>query len=264
MNKFKKVSIIALLLLIVGMVGAIATNNEKQRQLPVEEIEIKDSNYQQIELLTYDAKVELLPTNRANAYIEVTGHKTNKKLSVSVQDSLLFIKYNNKQIKLFNFNIFQKTEVIKVFLPAKQYDQIKVSKHDGTLLVEQLEADQLFINGRDGLITLKNTKAAQTTIKGNDGILELEDATGAISADMKDSVIKMHAKSLQSPISLTARDGIIQLIVADEPENAFINTSIGDGLVSIFGEKNSSKLYGNGETKVDLKLNDGKITVKRQ
>lgn len=264
MNKFKKVSIIALLLLIIGLVGAIATNSEQNRQLPVQEIEIKDPNYKQIELLTYDAKVELLPTNRAHAYIEVSGHKTNKKLSVSVQDSLLFIKYDNKQFKLFNFNIFPKTEAIKLFVPAKQYEQIKVSKHDGTLLIEQLEAEQLVITGRDGLIRLKNTVAAQTTIKGNDGILELEEAAGAINADMKDAIIKMHTAKLQFPISLAARDGLIQLTVVDEPENAFISTSIQDGLVSLFGERNSSMLYGNGETKVNLKLNDGKITIKRQ
>ena len=262
MNKFKKVSIIALLLIIIGIVGAILTNNGKQGQLPIEEIEITDLNFSQIEILTYDANVELHPTNRATAYIEVAGYKTSKKLSVSVQDSLLFIKYNNKQIRLFNVNLFQKTEALKVFVPSEQYDHIKVSKHDGRLLIEKLDSDQLTISGKDGLITLKDITANKTSIKANDGVLELVEVSGGIKADMKDSIIKMQTMSLQSPVDLAARDGIIQVTVTDEPQNTMISTSIQDGLVSIFGERNSSKLFGNGDNKVNLKVNDGKITVK--
>jgi len=262
MNKFKKVSIVALLLLIIGIVGALLTNNEKMRQLPIEEIEITDLNFNQIEILTYDANVELHPTNRSTSYIEVTGTKTSKKLSVSVQDSLLFIKYNNKQVRFFNVNLFNKTEALKVFVPSKHYDQIKVSKHDGRLQIEQLDSDQLTITGKDGLIKLKNITANESFIKANDGLLELEEVAGSIKADMKDSIVKLQATKLQYPVDLAARDGMIQITVTEEPQDTIISTSIQDGLVSIFGERNSSKLFGNGDNKVNLKINDGMITVK--
>lgn len=262
MNKFKKVSIVALLFLIIGLVGASLTSKQATAQMPLEEIEITDSNFQQIEILTYDAKVEVHSTNRNNAYIEVSGKKVDKRLSLSVQDSLLFIKYNNKEFKLFNFNLFAKEESLKVYVPERDYDQIKVTMHDGLLSIEKVNTDQLIVKGRDGKISLKDITANTTQIQGNDGILDIYNVLGAVNANMKDSIIKMQLNEIEAPINLEARDGMIQLAVTEEPQNTFINTSIKDGFVTIFGERMSSMLYGTGDNKVTLKLGDGKITVK--
>ncbi len=264
MNKIKKLSILALILLLVGTVGSIITYKQSYSQeLDVTKIDITDYNFTSIEISVLDANAELLPSSDSTAYMEVAGSDFNKKLAFTVQDSLLYIKYNNKQVKFFNLG-FSKKESLKVYLPDKQYEQIVIKKNDSVFKAKNMAAKQFTISGKDGIVSLENISAADISITARDSMLELNELKGALQAKVKDGKINLVAEQLNYPVDIAANDGLITVVTQKEPENTIIQTEVRDGLTSIYGKRTSSALFGNGENKVQLSVKDGMINVKKQ
>jgi DUF4097 and DUF4098 domain-containing protein YvlB len=64
-------------------------------------------------------------------------------------------------------------------------------------------------------------------------------------------------------MELKSENGDIHLNYSETPENVFISGLSEFGDVTIFGEKQQSQRFGNGETKVYLETQDGDIEVNK-
>ncbi|MFD2116559.1 DUF4097 family beta strand repeat-containing protein [Paenibacillus yanchengensis] len=264
MSSIKKLTIIALLLLVVSIIGSIATYKQSyEKKLSVEKIELTNSNFDNIQLTSRNSSIELLQTTQPTAYLELIGIKKNQKFSYSINDATLTIEDNNKQNKFFNLGIPQKAS-IKIYLPGKQYNTITIKKEDGILLAENIVAKQFSIKGNDGLITFKNTEAAMYSIEALDAILHFEHIKGALNTKMMDGKVKIISSQLQYPVDIALNDGIINIETSKEPQDTTIQLQYNDGIVSLFGQNKTYAQFGNGENKINLSIKDGLIEVKKQ
>ncbi|WP_438349818.1 DUF4097 family beta strand repeat-containing protein [Paenibacillus sp. FA6] len=303
MLNIKKLSIIALLLLLVGVVGSVLTYNLTQKsEWVTEEITIKDENFTNIKISINDARVELIPTNEADAFIEISGRGSRNKVSATVQDSILSIVYKEASPKLYNFDIVPKSETLKVYVPKKLYDTVQIQSSNGSISAEDMEASEVNVKANDGRIELRDIYADSIIIesdngrikaenmigstikaKANDGRIEfkriqadlvsavadngkigLEEIKGKLSANANDGQIELLTDSLDYPIDFTTNNGRIDILTASEPTNATIHAQADNGSIKIFGEERSNVTIGSGEVKINLSSKDGKITVENR
>ena len=301
----KKLSIIASLLLLVGIIGSIFTFNliEKPEFL-TKEIDINDENFKNIDIQTNDMGIEIIPTNEKSALIEISGHDLNNNFSATVTDSTLSIIYNESKRKLYNLdsNFASNSATMKVYVPKKIYETIRVHGNNGALSAEGLDAKEVEFKANDGAILLrninadsviaisqngkiktedltgstfsliandgrinsKNITADSVSIVSHNGKIELDNVKGKLTAKANDGRIQLVTETLDYPIEFTTHNGKIDIQSNNEPENATIDAQANNGSITIFGENKSQAVFGLGENKIKLSSNDGKIIVKNQ
>lgn len=299
----KRLSIIALLLLLVGIIGSILTYNliEKPEYL-TKEIAINDENFQNIDIQTNDMGIVIIPTNEKSALIEVSGHDLKNNFSATVTDSTLSIVYHESRRKLYNLDFNTNSAILKVHVPKKLYDTIRVHGNNGSLIAEGLDAKEVDFKANDGAIVLRNINADSViaisengqiktknligstfsfiandgrinsksitadsvSIVSHNGRIELDDVKGKLSAKANDGRIKLITETLDYPIEFSTHNGKIEILTNNEPKNAVIDAQADNGSITIFGENKSQAVFGLGENKIKLSSNDGKIIVKIQ
>lgn len=299
----KRLSIIALLLLLVGTLGSILTYNLiEKNELVTKEIDIADDNFKNIDISTKDMGIELIPTNGNSAIIEISGHDLKNNFSSNVSDSTLSIIYNESKWKLYNLDFATNSAKMKVHVPKKVYDTIRVHGNNGSLSAEGLDANKVDFKANDGAIELKNISADSLTaisengkiktenligstfnliandgrinsnnitadsisIVSHNGRIELNDVKGELSAKANDGSINLITDTLDYPIDFSTHNGKIDIQTNNEPKNAVINAQADNGSITIFGENKSHAIFGLGENKIKLSSNDGRINVKHQ
>lgn len=303
MLNIKRLSMIAALLLLIGILGSISTYKfiSKPESL-TEEIKVTDNDFNDIEISTDDGKVELVPTNEMNALIEISGYDLKNNFSATVIDSTLSISYKESSKKFYNFNFSRKSASVKVHIPKKLYNTISVRANNGRLITKELEANEINLsandgsidlqniqtdslsvtanNGRitadsltgtifnlkanDGRITLKNMSTDSVAITSHNGKIELEEVTGALSAKANDGSIHLVNDTLDDPIDFSTHNGKIHIQTNQEPGDAEVQAQARNGSIRIFGEKRSHTVFGSGNNKIDLSSNDGRIVVEKQ
>lgn len=230
MLNIKRLSMIATLLLLIGILGSLATYKSVSKlESTTEEFTITD--FTDIEISSNAGKIELVPTNEENALIEVTGNHLKNNFSAIVTDSTLSITYKETAKKFYNFDLAKKSASVKVYLPQKNYETISLQANNGKLIVKGVEATEITLNARDGAIDLQNIKADLLSVKAING--------------------KLIANELQATeINLNANDGSIDLqqIHADS-----LSVHSNNGRIT------ADSLVG---TTFELKANDGRITLK--
>lgn len=303
MLNIKRLSMIAALLLLIGILGSISTYKfiSKPESL-TEEIKVTDNDFNDIEIFANDGKIELVPTNEINALIEISGYDLKNNFSATVTDSTLSISYKESSKKFYNFNFSRKSASVKVHIPKKLYDTISVRANNGRLITKELEANEIDLsandgsidlqnihadslsvnanNGRitadsltgttftlkanDGRITLKNMTTDSVSIVSHNGKIELEEVTGTLSAKANDGSINFATETLDQPIDFSTHNGKIHIQTNQEPVNAEIQAQAKNGSITIFGEKKSHAGFGSEKNKIDLSSNDGRIIVEKQ
>lgn len=277
----KRLSIMASLLLLVGFVGSVITYQliEKPKWV-TQEIDIEDNDFTSIDITMNDGHVELIPTHASGAFIEISGYDITEDLSVTVKEASLTIVHKAKKQKLVSVNFVTKPTIVKVFVPQKNYDNLRIQSDNGTIEVRDVNADVMTLesdNGKinatnllsttlnvqanNGLITLKDTSADSISIHSDNGRTELEEVKGKLVAKANNGRIDLVAESLDYPIDITTDNGRIDLQTANEPTNTTIIAQASNGSSTIFNEKKSHAVFGSGELPITLSSKNGKITV---
>ncbi|MBE1555391.1 DUF4097 family beta strand repeat-containing protein [Sporosarcina limicola] len=303
MLNVKRLSIIALFLLLVGVIGSVLTYNLIQKpELVTEEIEIKEDSFTNIEISTNDARIELIPINEPNTLVEVSGHDSKNNFSASVTESTLTIVYKDSKKKFFSFDVFPKSPTLKVYVPKKLYDTIRVQSDYGSFSAKDIDASEVNVKANDGAIELRDINAAsiitesdngqikaenligttvkvkvndgRTTLKSitadsisivsDNGKIRLEEINGNLSAKANDGSIKLMTKTLDFPIEFSTDNGHIDIQTDNAPINASIRAQSDNGSITIFDEKKSHSVFGSGEHEINLSTNDGKIVVAKR
>lgn len=303
MLNMKRISIIASLLLLIGILGSISTYKLISKPESVtEEIKITDYDFTDIEIAANDGRVELVPTNDVNALIEISGYDLKNNFSSIVTDSTLSITYKESSNKLYNLDFSRKSVSLKVHLPKKIYNIVSVRANNGRLIAKEVDANEMDLNANDGSIDLQNIHADALNVNSNNGRItansligttfklqandgritlndittesvsiishngkiELEEVTGALLAKANDGSINLVTETLDRPIDFSTHNGKIHIQTNHEPINTEIQAQAKNGSITIFGEKKSHAVFGSGKNNIDLSSNDGRIVVEKQ
>lgn len=279
MRKNKKLTMIAIILIIVGVVGSLATTNTiKKPETVIENIE--NDTFTKIIISSDNAIINVLPTEEAKAKVEVTGLNLKKNFKTHIEDETLIVKYKEKGIKLFNFSFGFKKRELTLYLPEKEYQSIiatsnngkitlknilaeetKVSTNNGQITADQIVANHAEMSTDNGKIDVQNLELATASLSTSNGKIVLTNVTGEVSAKTDNGGINYQAATLEYPLDLKTDNGRIEIATDQLPTNARIEAQTDNGSITLFGEKTAHQTYGAGENEVRLKTDNGKIIV---
>ncbi|WP_164670109.1 DUF4097 family beta strand repeat-containing protein [Virgibacillus doumboii] len=267
MSSIKKISIVALALLIIGVIGSFVTFNTTSKPVTVSEERVIDDDITDIEISADNQKVELISANEDKPRVELSGRSTEdvkNQLSVNVDGNTLSINLVEKRLQFFDFFNFIGTSLtLEVHLPEKVYESLQVDIDNGEFQAEQLKIREVKAGVSNGLIEMKNITAAMVSTEADNGQISLENVEGKIYGKVNNGKIYLGTKTLDRPITLESNNGKIKIETEKEPTNTTFDIEIDNGKATVFGSSNWNTVVGDGENLIKLKTNNGHISVEK-
>ena len=167
----KKLSIIAGIIFIIGIVGSLFTYRSIATVPISEEKVINNNNVSSVIIDTNNVRVNINPTTESNMKVTLDGEvnpNIKRTLATDEKDSTLLISYKEKQQSWFNFNISEVLVplTLNVYLPEKQYDSLKISNNNGYVSAKQQNTTHFDINTSNGRVELREINS-QKINRGN-------------------------------------------------------------------------------------------------
>lgn len=281
MLNIKRISLIAIALLVVGVVGSVITfKTAYQSDWITKEKVTPSEGIDNLDILTNNTKIEVLPTNDTDITAELSTKNKKHELLTKVEDSTFLIQVKDKQKSFISLDLFSFGTTLKVYVPKKVYDSLQVESDNGRITLEQIQANDVYVkadNGRieiediegatvtgkasNGLISMRNIRSTAINVNTSNGKIVLDHVEGEIFGATNNGAIELVAKDLDRPIELETDNGKINIQTEQEPTNVTFDVRVDNGKVRIFGESNWDTIIGNGENIIKLKTNNGGITI---
>ncbi|QNK89140.1 DUF4097 family beta strand repeat protein [Sporosarcina sp. resist] len=284
MSKIKKASIVALMLLIIGIIGSVLTIKPMIQSKSISSERVISEQFSHIDIKTDNAGVEILPTTDAIAKIDVTGKvgdASNYHLSIDVEGSILSIGVKHEQRSLINF--FPSSLSLKVYVPENIYESLQIKSDNGQIIAGDIQAKEIHVETDNGKIKmrnvegdtiiaktdngssyLENVKASIATIKSDNGEIVLKDIDAHIIAKVNNGRISLVTNHLDNPIEFETSNGRINIQTREKPKNATIDADVKNGSVKIFDSSSRYAVSGNGENQIKLISTNGSIIVEEK
>ncbi|WP_047984963.1 DUF4097 family beta strand repeat-containing protein [Ornithinibacillus californiensis] len=269
MPKRKLLTLIATSLVIVGIVGVLFTYKSSGAGEEVNQTEvIKNPDITEVMIESDNATIEVEPTNDEYITVEFTAKETkyNKyKLEIEEDGDSLSVELNDKAIRFIHFDLdFDFTgPQITVYLPEKQFEELKINNVNGKISVENINVGNLNAKTTNGRIEIEDSKTTNTTVSSENGSIALTYVGGDITSDVVNGSTTLITNDLDQMIDLESVNGKIKVQTAKEPTNATIEVSVTNGKVDIFGNDSRSAVIGDGKNKIKLKTVNGSVTVSK-
>lgn len=302
MSMIKKISIVALLLIVIGVIGSIATFATTTKKSAAITTEIDDISFTSIQIDVTNTDIELIPVQE-QAKIEVVGRnaeKTNEQITIDRQGETLTIKTEKQKRKWISFG-FNPSPKIKVFIPEKEYESIHVTATTADTYVQKLAGKNIKLTTTTGDIVAKNITSNELAVKVTTGDILLDEVKGDTSAEARTGDVVLtnidgsmvNAKTTTGDILLRKVLGDIQAktrtgdltLQNDEikgsmtgetttgdifvqaknfPEDIQFNTATRNGDILIFGQK--KQFINNSDSGIlfQLETTTGDIIVKKK
>lgn len=301
MKGIKGLSILGTILLVIGIIGVLLTYSSEKENV-TEQREIQDEDFNAIDINTDNAKIEIIATNDATSKVELTGSRpknSKNKYTVDVADDKLLIELKEQQGKLFNFDFLSTSLTLKVYVPEKEYESLKVTSDNGKVNMNHLNVKEINAttsNGRlemgditgskliadtdNGRIQAGNMQVGDVKMKSSNGKIELsqveasriktetdngkvifDDVAGELVGKTSNGKISVLTDNLDRPIEFETDNGSIKIETKKRPENVEFDVNVDNGKVDILGEFKGSTVIGNGDNLIKLTTSNGKITV---
>ncbi|RDW15007.1 DUF4097 family beta strand repeat-containing protein [Oceanobacillus chungangensis] len=265
MLSIKKMSIVALVLLLVGVTGSLLTVNAKIQSEPIEEERIiQDENFTNIDIKVDNAEVEIIPAGNQAAKVELTGGDKKSRaytFDVGVQENTLAVHLNEKNLKFYNFDFLDSALALKVYVPEKMYDSLRIVAANGNVKAEEIEVAAATVETINGTIDLNDLETATLNVSSGNGKILLQNIEGDILGNVINGKITFVTDHLDRNIDFENLNGKIEIQTLKEPTNSTINVDVAYGKVNIFGDSSRNALFGKGENLIKLSTLNGGITV---
>lgn len=263
MFNIKRVSIIALLLLVVGGIGIAFTFNteNKSGNWSIQEETINSEEVMNIKVETDNLEIVILPTKEESIKLELEADHSQYDLITSIEGATLSIQANHKRIKLFNFDLFSFGSALTIHVPEKAYDSLQVENDNGRITLANLEVNNINAATDNGRIELNNIISSMTVVKTSNGKIILDQVAGEVNGTTSNGSITFTTEHLDQRVDLKTNNGKIDLHTENEPTNVTFDVRVDNGTVRIFGESNWDTVIGKGDHLIKLETNNGKITV---
>ncbi|UNJ93990.1 DUF4097 domain-containing protein [Bacillus mycoides] len=220
----KKLSIIAGIIFIIGIVGSLFTYRSIATVPISEEKVINNNNVSSVIIDTNNVRVNINPTTESNMKVTLDGEvnpNIERTLATDEKDSTLLISYKEKQQSWFNFNISEVLVplTLNVYLPEKQYDSLKISNNNGYVSAKQQNTTHFDINTSNGRVELREINSQKINAETNNGSMDFKDITAQKinaetnngSMDFKDITAQnIHVKSNNGRIMLDHVEGELE------------------------------------------------------
>ncbi|MBU9710222.1 DUF4097 family beta strand repeat-containing protein [Evansella tamaricis] len=284
MTMIKKLSIIAAIILLIGIIGSIVTyESSAGSYFSKTEETIEMSEITNMMIKTENARVIIQPTTSSEALVELSGNRTNYELTTEKNESTLSIDLQDERKKqLINISFRPKGLTMTVSVPEKHYNQIQLETRNGRIDVANIQTNDLNaisnngrvdmkeINGttitaetRNGELRLANLTADLVDLTARNGSIKLTDVDGdgELKGKTANGSITLDTDTLDRNIHFETNNGSIKITTNHRPANATFDTRTKNGSIRIFGERIGSTTTGDGEHQIKLTTNNGSITV---
>ncbi|KRG14903.1 DUF4097 family beta strand repeat-containing protein [Lederbergia galactosidilytica] len=298
----RKISFIAGLLLIIGLIGSIITFSSIQRNSDSITTQIDDVPFSHLKVDVNNVDIELVPSE-GEVKIDVSGANSQELMDgikIDQQEDTLIIQSNHKRIKWFSFG-FDSSSKIKLFLPEKEYKKVELNSHSGDVYLANITGKDIQTQTRNGDIvannissqlftvkttsgdisletikadihtkttngdtTLSNVKAKSIQTASGNGDILLKDVSGEIQAENKNGDFTVKNQQITDPITAQARTGDILITAENYPENVQFETASKVGDILIFGKNQQTINNQNPGILIHLETTVGDIIVKRK
>ncbi|MBJ7994757.1 MULTISPECIES: DUF4097 family beta strand repeat-containing protein [Bacillus] len=283
----KKLSIIAGIIFIIGIVGSLFTYRSIATVPISEEKVINNNNVSSVIIDTNNVRVNINPTTESNMKVTLDGEvnpNIERTLATDEKDSTLLISYKEKQQSWFNFNISEVLVplTLNVYLPEKQYDSLKISNNNGYVSAKQQNTTHFDINTSNGRVELreinsqkinaetnngsmdfKDITAQNIHVKSNNGRIMLDHVEGELEGQSKNGSLSLKTNELDRNLNFTTHNGKINIETEKEPTNVQFNVSVDNGKANILNKYNGNAVIGKGENQIKLNTHNGSISVKK-
>lgn len=267
MSSIKKISIIALVLLLIGVAGSLFTYRNANKLVQVsEEKLINDQNITQVQVETDNVGVEIVPTKDKVTKIELSGKRsteTKQIFSANVNGTTLSIKLKDERLKFFSLDFLATSLTLKVYLPEKQYASLLIDSQNGLIQAQQMNITDVKATTNNGRIELKNIVSSTVYVESSNGKISLEHVDGKLTGKTNNGKISIISKDLDRPMQLDTNNGSISVQTEKEPTNTTFNVHVDNGHINILDKYNSNAVIGKGENVISLITNNGAITVSK-
>lgn len=283
MINMKNISVVALILLIVGIIGSALTFKSAYQAEDIIKTEtILGEEIENLDIKTNNTRVDVLPTNDQDINIELSTKNSHDQLLTEVNGSTLLIQVKNKKRQLIQLDFFSFGSTLTVYVPEKVYHSFQIDTHNGRVTVDQLQASDVTVkadNGKielenmisdtvtgqadNGEISMKNINSSTTQVKTSNGRINLDHVEGKVFGRTNNGSITLVTEHLDRSIEFEADNGIINIQTEKEPTNAILDVRVDNGKVRVFGNSNWDTIIGNGEHLIKLVMNNGNITISK-
>jgi len=230
---FKKLSLLAVGLVIIGVIGIVIVgfDGASGNVITLEET-VDATNVDQVSIRTRNQSVRLHHAEDNDARIIASGLPSNATLTVEVINGVLMVEVDiPRQIQMFNFgSIREITEPrgLDVYLPVIVYEQVTINSTNGRVDVSDFEIDDFRIsttNGRivlrdiignvdvqtsNGRVTISEVSGDTVRIRTTNGQIELSEVAGNVDAQTSNGRVTI-SKMTGDDIKIRTTNGQIEL-----------------------------------------------------
>ncbi|MDM5214291.1 DUF4097 family beta strand repeat-containing protein [Peribacillus sp. NJ4] len=262
MINVKKLSIIALVLLLIGVIGSLFTFSQVTDKKATTEEKTISEIVTDIQIDTDNAAVEIIPTKDRETRIELVSKGVNvSKLdfTADVEGKKLSVKLEDRSTFSFGFHI--QSLHLKVFVPDKSYKSFVVESDNGKLQISGLKSENLNVKSQNGRVELNDIITEKVEVKSANGKVDLNNVEGKLVGSSNNGKITLVTKDLDREIDLESNNGKIMIKTEKEPTNTTFDVHVDNGKVDILGKHEGNTVIGKGENLIKLETNNGKIEV---
>ena len=250
----KKLSLLALLLFFIGVIGSAVTYGSINNKITInEKKQIENENITSIQIDGDSTDVEFISVRSMDeARVELVGESvenTVNDFSVKEEGEILSISLQSENEKWFNFNLYIPILKLKIFVPEKMYNNVHVNGFSSDVFLQNLEAKSIEISTDSGDVKAENINSEKMTVKTFSGDVYMEHVQGAIKAVTDSGDLNV----LDAPVkSFDARtySGMIKL----EKVKGILTTKTDSGDVFISTSEISQSIHGktfSGDIKIE-------------
>lgn len=267
MPNIKRISVVALVLLLVGITGSILTLGTKKSAEEIsEQRTFEKGTFTNVDIHVDNAEVEIVPVNNETAKVELSGDREKDRkysFDAAIEGDTLAVQLNEEKLKFYNFDFFESALAIKVYVPEKSYGKLRVNVGNGNVKAEKLGVKDVAVKTINGTIDLKYFESDNVAVESKNGKIHLENIDGDLSGDVLKGKISLLTKDLSQNIDFETTNGQIDIQTEKEPTNATISAEAVNGTVDVFGDSSRRTVIGNGENSIKLSTLNGKVTVSK-
>lgn len=265
MRNVKKITLLALLFIAVGVIGAIMTFNldDEMTYAAEREVEADDISYIDIQMDNGSLNIHQAEAEQVNVNLEgfvTAGEEPN--FTVEVEENTLEIKVKVKR-RLIQINPFSVAPQLNIYLPEKEYDSLTADLGNGAVRAADLSVRKMQAATDNGSVTLDRIMAEEVEASTSNGKVELNQVDGEVTGKSNNGSISFTAANLDRNLDLETDNGSITVKTENEPRSAVIDARTDNGSVTVFGDSDWDTVIGNGEHEIRLRTNNGRIAIEK-
>ncbi|WP_019908622.1 DUF4097 family beta strand repeat-containing protein [Paenibacillus sp. HW567] len=272
----KKWMITAAILLVVGLIGVVATMwNEggfSFRSVEINQNQAIDA--EGVKDVVFSLNGMNITTVKGSTN-EIKAALTGKVSKKFVELTKLNIVRENDTVKIsvdtkgstVGISIFDVQ--IRVELPEQQYDSVVLNTGSGDLNMAELAANTIRIEADSGKVTLDRLTAQKLKLKTGSGNINMKDVEAELELEADTAEIEADMADITHPMKITTGSGEVTLYTTERPSSATIKFSHGsgelrnqwDGTKQPAADEEQSIVFGDGSVPVDIKTGSGNLTL---